>query len=570
VAIWAAESRRHWFWRALAVWLCAAAMLPIGAEEPALVFCLSLPAIAVAVRTILWLASPPRQAACQTPPVQAKTQFTLRDLTAAVTLWTLWLGVAVLAMRRLTLVDDSGRGRSALDIVVPAAAMIPTACLAWLVVRGRRRFWSSLGLAGSVLVGTWAMWPRVVWLWRLWFEHEFFDILIFGKLGPAAYRLGWSVTLVGWSVLAALVGLITWLCFVEGNRTRARGVLRGATLFVLTVGLGFLYGQMLWLTPFPPHVACVPNHFDRISQIAAQVRAIHETTPPAGEGKASARTTNQALRPLLDELLPLLEAPSALTADLSWPEVRLARERTLSEATQSARSLIKALGEETQTAAQNGEVDRAAQLAVALIHLGSSYNRNGLMLEAVIAQACLRRGLGELAELRSRVSPPTARALLHKLRPLEGAWEPASTIIQRDMAYCQRMYGWPCRLDHLRHRLTVGPPTCWENFARFVRYREALLAIHRLMQVDLAIRLFLHEHGRLPANLEELAASGLSPIPPDPFTGRPLIYRPSADGQFTLYSTGHDRKDHGGRFGGFDTFLNAEGYDLDLDALTRR
>lgn len=569
VAIWAAESRRHWFWRALAVWLCAAAMLPIGAEEPALVFCLSLPVIAVAVRTVVWAAPPSRQAACQAQPVQARGQFTLRDLTAAVSLWALWLGVTVLAMRRLALVDNGLHGKFARDNVLPAASMTATACLAWLLVRGRRRFWSALGLAASVLVGTWALWPRVVWLYALDDEWAL-SLAINADLGSAAYRRGWSVTLVGLSVFAALVGLLTWLFFVERAWKWTQGTLRGATLFVLIGGLGFLYGQMLWRTPFPAQVSCVPNHFDRICQIAKQVQAIRDPTPRPSELEAPAPTTEQALRTLLDELLALLEAPSALTADLSSPEARLARERTYMEAFQAAMSLAKALEAEAQTAAQNGDVDRAAQLAVALIHFGSSYCRNGLLLEELAGQSFLRRGLRELAGLRSRVVPPTARSLLSTLHPLEEAWEPVPAIIQRDMAYCQRMYGWSCRLAHLIYALTVGPPTRWETFASCARNREALLAIHRLMQADLAIRLFLHERGHLPATLEEVAASGLPPIPPDPFTGQPLIYRPAADGQFTLYSAGHDRTDHGGRFANFDTCRDAEGYDLDLDALTRR
>src|SRR3954447_12771707 len=43
IAIWAAASRRHWLWRALAVWGAITVLLPIRAYQPALVFTISSP-----------------------------------------------------------------------------------------------------------------------------------------------------------------------------------------------------------------------------------------------------------------------------------------------------------------------------------------------------------------------------------------------------------------------------------------------------------------------------------------------------------------------------------------------
>jgi hypothetical protein len=47
VALWAATSRVHWFWRALAVWFAVMAFVPIRAYEPAFVFAISSPFIVV-------------------------------------------------------------------------------------------------------------------------------------------------------------------------------------------------------------------------------------------------------------------------------------------------------------------------------------------------------------------------------------------------------------------------------------------------------------------------------------------------------------------------------------------
>src|SRR5215510_6633514 len=55
VAAWAATSLWHWFWRALAIWACIAALLPIRAYEPAVVFAISLPIATLAIRRLVGL-----------------------------------------------------------------------------------------------------------------------------------------------------------------------------------------------------------------------------------------------------------------------------------------------------------------------------------------------------------------------------------------------------------------------------------------------------------------------------------------------------------------------------------
>src|SRR5262245_10790365 len=55
VAIWAATSRAHWFWRMLAVWAAIMLMLPIRAWEPAWMFGLSSPLIVVLIRGGGWI-----------------------------------------------------------------------------------------------------------------------------------------------------------------------------------------------------------------------------------------------------------------------------------------------------------------------------------------------------------------------------------------------------------------------------------------------------------------------------------------------------------------------------------
>jgi hypothetical protein len=58
---------------------------------------------------------------------------------------------------------------------------------------------------------------------------------------------------------------------------------------------------------------------------------------------------------------------------------------------------------------------------------------------------------------------------------------------------------------------------------------------------------YQHDRGDLPKNLQELLAAGyVEYLPIDPYSDRPLVYRPIRD-DFTLYTIGADFDDDGGQ-----------------------
>jgi hypothetical protein len=69
---------------------------------------------------------------------------------------------------------------------------------------------------------------------------------------------------------------------------------------------------------------------------------------------------------------------------------------------------------------------------------------------------------------------------------------------------------------------------------------------HRNFQVAFALAAHRADHGRYPAKLEALAPKYLPRVPGDLFSGKPLIYRPSAKG-YLLYSVGINGQDEQGR-----------------------
>ncbi len=79
------------------------------------------------------------------------------------------------------------------------------------------------------------------------------------------------------------------------------------------------------------------------------------------------------------------------------------------------------------------------------------------------------------------------------------------------------------------------------------RYEHFIAALC-VTRTGLALERHRAAHGEYPVALAALDAGLLSPVPDDPFTGAPLIYRRTEAG-FALYSVGPDGRDDGGERG---------------------
>ncbi|MFH1614144.1 MAG: hypothetical protein ABIG61_03535 [Planctomycetota bacterium] len=78
---------------------------------------------------------------------------------------------------------------------------------------------------------------------------------------------------------------------------------------------------------------------------------------------------------------------------------------------------------------------------------------------------------------------------------------------------------------------------------------QRLLGDERGLVTVAAVLLYDKEKGKLPESLDDLVASGyMEQIPKDPYGGKPLIYKKTADG-FTLYGVGLNFVDDGGKMG---------------------
>jgi hypothetical protein len=70
--------------------------------------------------------------------------------------------------------------------------------------------------------------------------------------------------------------------------------------------------------------------------------------------------------------------------------------------------------------------------------------------------------------------------------------------------------------------------------------------IQRNLHIAFALAAYRRDHGRYPVGLDDIAPKYLPAVPIDMFSGKALVYAPSAKG-YLLYSVGVNGKDEGGR-----------------------
>jgi len=87
------------------------------------------------------------------------------------------------------------------------------------------------------------------------------------------------------------------------------------------------------------------------------------------------------------------------------------------------------------------------------------------------------------------------------------------------------------------------------GFASVQHSDDRLEQTRRNLHTAFALGAYQREHGNYPKTLAELAPKYLANIPQDLFTGKSLVYQPSANG-YLLYSFGINGRDDQGR--GYD------------------
>jgi hypothetical protein len=560
LTIWAAFSRRHWFWRVLVVWGIGAAMLPIRAFEPALVLWLAIPFTCLILASIRRFQTSHDNALPRLR--KSLVQFRLLDAVLVTTIVGCLLASGLYFAREI-MNRPNWQEIEPAAIFYPALAFSVMTLLGWCTVHGPLPNLAATGLVIAIPSLTMLLWPEAHWLYEL-------DSDLGGIFAGADNSDAFVVTASGLIAFATVIISAMLL-----NSFRRRDNLAGrSSRFILTYGgalslmvLCAFYFAMLGRSPFPPTIVKRPNHYAEIMKIAERVKQLNEAELPLETWQTTNPVVAQDLSSLYDELIELANADNVLPFDHSMDADRIRHDKTVTDRISTLRTLCDALEAEAKSLGDRGDISSAIQISLANVRLGAMLCQNSVGIDRLIGTALMLRGDGPLVHFRSAASDEHCQRVIDTLAAVESCVEPVETMLQREIAYCQRMYGWQTRFGHLIAWLVVGPPHTWTPYENMHTAENRRRAIQRLLMTEFAIRRHEIASGALPDSLESLAPY-LPELPIDPFTGQSFIYRKTGD-TFLLYSVGIDTQDDGGRFDTLKASASQAGLDLDAQTVLR-
>jgi hypothetical protein len=459
-------------------------------------------------------------------------RFGLRDVLLGLTVIGLWLAGLSYLSRRLA--ED--RFVDELATIVAAVGVI--SALSCCAAVGPRRWIAVIALVIAVpgfvisLEGAFCLWDVFTYL-RIRDD----DCVLSRCLVLSMF----AVELIAFVVAGSLLVVAA----VGDNSSKPRHVARAVLVaagLLAGLPLALVYCRMLWLEPIPSFHAVPANHYSQIVDIARRFNRY--TTPEVSAASVA-------------ELLLLLGAANHVPAGPRiWPSV--------GQDYSALRELARSLSAESKAAAERSDFDTSADLSIANVRVGTMLCRGGTPTDELVGDAIAGMGRSRLIEFRDKLSAAKSRRVIAALSQSLNELEPYDRIWARGRAIDEHTSGWEVRLEHVVYDFGFGDPT--EPICRNGRRR--MVATCQLLQTDVALQLFAQEHGRLPSRLDELVPTHLSQISIDPYSDRPLIYRPVRQ-SFVLYSVGSDRRDDNGKCTNWRTYHRSLGYDFDLDTATR-
>jgi hypothetical protein len=624
VAIWAATSSRHWFWRALAVWGAVMLMVPIRAWEPAWMFGLSSPLIVILI--VLgnrWVPREPAPAETQpAPPQPSRWRFSLLDLLLLMVVVGLSIHGAQTVIRHYQPRNwlgwlASSIGLAALTAVSYACARTPRrwldvalVCLALIEFEAAYAFgypFTGLIAAGAALAAygcafDWRHWIAMLLLIctlplaAMAVPSAGVWMRVYDPLHLAEGAWFWEQTLM----MALLGGEIVSLLIIVLGLVRATRspklwlpwrIIVGFTLTLLLgvtlmhVGRAYLG---LWRRTSP--LAAVAkldlpgNNYYRILGIATEIGLIH----PAAKAWQSSLAikpdaqTAQALKKHYQELFTLLAGqqnyvPYDPKQD-AFAEYEYSSGGKWGARWSVIRELMNSLNAEADWAIENNQPGEAADVALALIRFGDMQTRGGVWIDYSFGIHSRRTGYAKLAQVRAHLSPDRLGPLIRDLQQSLAQREDPSTLRLRQADFREKSHGWGQRLSAVFDSDSYDARV--DDIEQPQMFDELDITSNRLLQADLAIRQFQHDEGRLPGTLADLVPKYLPSVPLDA-RQHPLRFRPE-NGQFILYSIGPDDRDDGGEFSHLSGYYGSHPsqqtnprlpqpppFDLDLETLTR-
>lgn len=563
VALWAATSEIHWFVRLAAVAALLLPLLAIPAYEPLLVFTFQSVAIAGVVAFQRW--KPWR-----------RESWNRQLVTVSLGNGLLFIAVVALLVAVGARIPD-GALYDWDQLLVAATAFSVVALIVAQLVFGRGTLRRRVLLAifaltaVSIFVASLNDWPNqfteTLTLedfqnWTLFVTPPFLTGLWLGIVPAAA------------TMMAIVLLLERKFQQADGGRRAAYAVSVACTMALVLLFPAIVVWKLAHPSPIPVIEMPSPNGYDDLVRGGAMIQAGSPMLNTAVEPKST--------QDLAAEIAKYSTAYDAIRLGLARPSKVEAfpangnLERVLDTDNMShLRSAARALMREAELAQQQDRFGDAAAISVENIRLGHAVTRSGLMIDAIVGIAIEGLGHSTLVQIVGRMDQEACGKTIAALESAEQTRESFADICRRDRIWSEHAYGWGGHLMIIVDDFSCGTRSNDDILVDSVFPRVE--AVTNLLILELALRQYRLDHGKLPPQLEELVPAYLKRLPVDPFDKlrRPLRYSLnkadmlSNDG-YVLYSLGFDRDDDGGvpleldEYGGYN--FNARG-DLRLDAM---
>jgi hypothetical protein len=204
--------------------------------------------------------------------------------------------------------------------------------------------------------------------------------------------------------------------------------------------------------------------------------------------------------------------------------------------------LAHLLGDEGRWHELEGRPAEAALVYAEIIRFGNETSRGGFLIHRLVGISCEAIGCSLLAKLVPRLEGEDARPVIAELERVDGARVTWDEIRRNER-----------KLSASGPGVGLNPVLWVRNLwqARQVsRMAEGgvkrIMAQERLLLTELGLRCYVSERGQVPAGLGVLVPDYLSRVPQDPFSRKPLVFRPQGT-NWLLYSIGTDAVDDGGK-----------------------
>jgi hypothetical protein len=250
------------------------------------------------------------------------------------------------------------------------------------------------------------------------------------------------------------------------------------------------------------------------------------------------------------------------------------------------RNLARAFRAEAWLAVSRNDFHAAARIGIDTLELANAARRGGLVTDLLVGNAISGIAMHVLRKIRIKLESGTRRLVIDELHRLEAEREPFAVVVARDRDW-DLAVGYEDKPCDFIPRELIDPEECGlseEEQKEILQLLQQIaelpepdqrkmqreqdyhiLALMRMLAVDLALRDWRDKLGAFPSDLSSLTPQPLAELPLDPYTENSLIYRRTGNASFELYSTGPKLTDGGGHFGPWPN-VAAGCADLCLDA----